>query len=275
MAVKSGGRLLLRIEDIDLARCTREFERGIIDDLTWLGIAFDAPPQRQSEHVRRYTGALEVLESRGLIYPCTCSRADISRAAGGRCDPDGAPLHLGRCASPIGSAQTPGLRLDMQRARDASASTLCWLEYGEGETGKPELADPSAWGDVLLKRRDALASYHLAVVVDDDRQGVSDVVRGRDLYRATSIHRLLQHLLDLPSPRYRHHRLVSEAGGAKLAKRARSVALAQMRDRGVSARQIREMLGFGGQVSATPSQFAFAVTAAGADGIEFGAWEIS
>ena len=278
MAAQTSGRLLLRIEDIDPARCTREFEQGIIDDLAWLGVSFDAPPKRQSEHVRFYTRALDVLESRGLIYPCSCARADIARDADGRCDPDSAPLHVGRCAARPASGLAPGLRLDMRRALELAPGPLFWREYGESGAERLERADPAAWGDVLLKRRDALASYHLAVVVDDDRQGVSDVVRGRDLFHATSIHRLLQELLDISPPRYRHHRLVRDAGSIKMSKSARSMALAEMRDRGILPHRIRDLLGFN---RATPfeserrDQLTLAVTAAGDTGIELGAWEIS
>ncbi len=278
MAARTGGRLLLRIEDIDPVRCTREFEQGMIDDLAWLGIAFDAPPQRQSEHVRFYTSALDAFASRGLIYPCFCSRADIARDADGRCDPDGAPLHVGRCAARPASGQAPGLRLDITRALELAPGPLFWREYGESGAERLERADPAAWGDVLLKRRDALASYHLAVVVDDDRQGVSDVVRGRDLFHATSIHRLLQELLDLSPPRYRHHRLVRGAASAKMSKSARSMALAELRDRGISPQRIRDLLSFNGSMplaSERRDQLTLAVTAAGDEGIELGAWEIS
>ena len=281
MAARAGGRLLLRIEDIDPARCTRQFERQIIADLAWLGVRFDEPPRRQSDHGDAYASALGRLASRDLVFACVCSRADLARNAGGRRDPDGSPPHLGRCASAPAAGQAPALRLDMARALALVAGPLCWREYGEGANETLERADPAAWGDIVLKRKDSPASYHLAVVVDDGAQGVSDVVRGRDLFHATGVHRLLQELLSIAPPRYRHHRLVRDAAGAKMSKSARSMALAELRGAGASPGQIRAMLGFGDASAASGErdQLTLAATAdpddAGTAGAELGAWAIS
>jgi glutamyl-Q tRNA(Asp) synthetase len=254
LAGESGGRLLLRIEDIDRTRCKPEYEDAIIADLVWLGLTFDHPPRRQSEHGADYSAALESLAARGLVYPCFCTRGEIARVAGGARDPDGALLYPGTCraltdaerAARLSSGRRAGFRLDIARALAAAAGPLHWLEYGEGTAAATVRAEPSAWGDFLLKGRDMPASYHLAVVVDDALQGVSDVVRGRDLLAATSAHRLLQALLDIAPPRYRHHRLVRDAGGAKMSKSAASTPLAELRRNGVAPQEVRSALGFGG-----------------------------
>jgi glutamyl-Q tRNA(Asp) synthetase len=278
MTEKTGGRLLLRIEDIDPARCTREFEREIVNDLDWLGVVFDEPPQRQSDNVEAYADALKRLASRDLIYPCVCSRADIAGRAGALRDPDGSPPHFGRCAPLAVPGRKPALRLDMARALALAPDPLFWREYREGARETPERADPSVWGDVLIKRADAPASYHLAVVIDDDFQGVSDVVRGRDLFHATGIHRLLQELLRIASPRYHHHRLVCDAVGEKMSKSARSMTLAHLRAAEASPEQIRAMLGFGQAPSRRRAQLTLAASAGpavGADGTALGAWAIN
>ncbi len=251
LAAEVRGRLLLRIEDLDRTRCKREYEKAIIDDLDWLGLAFDAPPRRQSEHGEDYARALETLRARGLLYPCFCSRGQIA-AAGALRDPDGAPLYSGLCralppsevARRLAAGERAALRLDAARALSQTPTDLCWREFGEG--GREELcrADPAAWGDFVLRGKDNAASYHLAVVVDDSLQGVSDVVRGRDLLPATSAHRLLQSLLDLAPPRYRHHRLALDANGAKMSKAVSSPPLRALRAAGYSAREVRAALGF-------------------------------
>jgi glutamyl-Q tRNA(Asp) synthetase len=277
MAARAGGRLLLRIEDIDLARCTPEFEREIIGDLRWLGIAFHAPPQRQSDRVRLYAQALALLTARGLVYPCFCTRGDVARRAGGRRDPDGAALHLRRCAPKASAQCQPALRLDMAAALALVPQPLFWREYREGQSESAERADPAAWGDVVLKRRDAPGSYHLAVVIDDDSQRVSDVVRGRNLFQATAIHRLLQELLDIEPPNYRHHRLVCGSEGAKMSKSARSTTLAELRRRGAAASAVRDILGFEPRQGRLGGgdQFALAEIVAAAAGMELGAWAIN
>lgn len=248
MARTAGGRFLLRIEDIDAMRARREFELAIIDDLAWLGLRFPEPPRRQSEHSEDYSNALALLDARGLVYPCVCTRSEVERASQGLRDPDGAPLHRGVCragdAARRSAAREAALRLDMERALSLVTQTLSWREYGEGVAETRIAAAPAVWGDVILRGKDRPASYHLAVVVDDAIQQVSDVVRGRDLYHATSIHRLLQELLGLAQPRYRHHRLVRDASGAKMSKSAQSKPLAALCAAGFAAAEIRGALGF-------------------------------
>ncbi len=249
MAEESGGRLLLRIEDLDRTRCKAAFEAAILDDLAWLGVRFDACPRRQSEHGEEYAAALERLRARGLVYPCFCSRADVARFAIGR-DPDDAPLYGGRCRalseterrSRLERGEKVAWRLDSSRARTFAPKQITWLEYGEGETASERPANPAVWGDVVVRGRDLEASYHLAVTVDDGLQGVTDVVRGRDLLAATAVHRLLQDLLGFPAPRYRHHRLVLDANGDKLSKTRRSPSLAAIRASGVVAEAVRRAL---------------------------------
>ncbi|MBV8439978.1 MAG: tRNA glutamyl-Q(34) synthetase GluQRS, partial [Hyphomicrobiales bacterium] len=210
------------------------------------------PPRRQSDHAADYIAALDGLAARGLLYPCFCSRAEVARTAKGR-DPDGAPLYSGACrtvsaseaAARIAGGEKRASRLDMARAIERAPSRLVWSEFGEGSTSVEQAAEPERWGDVILSGRDLVASYHLAVTVDDALQGVTDVVRGRDLLAATSVHRQLQALLGLPSPRYRHHRLVLGPDGAKLSKRRQSPSLTKLRACGVSPAAIRAALGFG------------------------------
>jgi len=246
-----GGRLLLRIEDLDRIRCKPEYESAIRDDLAWLGLVFAEPPRRQSEHGEDYARALDALRARGLAYPCFCSRGAVAAAATGR-DPDGAPLYPGTCrslrprdvAARLAAGERAAWRLDLARARAAAPAELTWREFGEGETAKRCVADCQSWGDFVLRGRDAAASYHLAVVVDDGLQEISDVVRGRDLFAATSAHRLLQTLLGLPAPRYRHHRLALDANGDKMSKSAASIPLRALRAAGATAEDLRVALGF-------------------------------
>lgn len=253
LAEEAEGRFLLRIEDTDVARCKPEFETAMLEDLDWLGIVWPDPPRRQSEHLDDYAHALAALEARGLVYPCYCGRAEIARANGGLRDPDGAPLHRGHCeavgakevARRMASGERPALRLDVSRALAEFAGPLTWREFGEGAIERIVTADPEAWGDVVLRGRDRPANYHLAVVVDDALQGITDVVRGRDLYAATSVHRLLQALLGLAAPRYRHHRLALDANGDKMSKSASSTPLRALREAGYSAAEVRVALGFG------------------------------
>ena len=253
LASELGGRALLRIEDLDHTRCKPQFEAAIRDDLAWLGLRFPAPPRRQSEHGDDYAAALARLDERGLVYPCFCSRSEIARASNGRRDPDGAPLYPGTCRAlsrthardRLARGDRAAFRLDMRRALDAAPADLCWTEYGEGPVPSQHRATPEVWGDIVLKGRDLAASYHLAVVVDDALQGVTDVARGRDLISATAVHRLLQTLLGLAGPRYRHHRLVLDSGGAKLSKSRQSVSLAELRRAGLGPGEVRAALGFG------------------------------
>jgi glutamyl-Q tRNA(Asp) synthetase len=252
IAAEINGHLLLRIEDLDRTRCKPQFEAAIIDDLAWLGLRFPAAPRRQSEHANDYAAALARLVQQGLVYPCFCSRAEIARASNGQRDPDGAPLYPGTCRalSPaeararLARGERAAFRLDMRRAVDAGPARLCWTEFGEGAIPTQHPAAPDVWGDVVLRGRDLAASYHLAVVVDDALQGVTDVVRGRDLLAATAVHRLLQALLGLAEPRYRHHRLVLDQTGEKLSKSRQSWSLAELRATGLAPDGVRAALGF-------------------------------
>jgi glutamyl-Q tRNA(Asp) synthetase len=240
-ARKTGGCFLLRIEDTDTTRCTPALTEALLEDLAWLGIVSDAPVRIQSQHADDYRAALAKLEARGLIYRCGCSRRDIARKAGPGRDPEGQPLYPGTCRAGQPGPEPHALRLDMARAA-AMAGDLWWEEDGEG----PVKAEPLRWGDVVLGRKETGTSYHLAVVVDDALQGVTDVIRGRDLYHATSIHRLLEELLGLSVPRYRHHRLITDKAGKRLAKSAGSRSLRSLRAEGVTAEAVRQALGFGG-----------------------------
>jgi glutamyl-Q tRNA(Asp) synthetase len=248
----AGGRLLLRIEDIDASRCRPEYEAAIYEDLAWLGLTWEQPVRRQSEHFDAYRDALVELEAMDLIYPSFESRAEIAamviaRDATGAWprDPDGAPLYPGDAKSlaladrerRIASGEPYALRLDMAAAAQLTGP-LIW-----SENGLKQAADPAAWGDVILARKDAPASYHLAVTVDDATQGVTDVVRGADLFHATSVHRLLQSLLGLPAPRYHHHRLILDADGRKLSKSTRATALRELRAQGITAPGVRKTVG--------------------------------
>ena len=257
LAAETDGRVLLRIEDLDRTRCKARFEVAIIDDLGWLGLRFPSPPRRQSEHGDDYAAALARLDQRGLVYPCFCSRSEVARASVGRRDPDGAPLYPGTCRlldkaearARLAGGDKAAFRLDMRRALDAAGARLCWTEYGEGARPSPRRAAPEVWGDIVLSGRDLAASYHLAVVVDDALQGVTDVARGRDLLAATAAHRLLQALLGLAEPRYRHHRLVLDRSGAKLSKSRQSSSLAELRTTGLNPGEVRAALGFGAGAS--------------------------
>jgi glutamyl-Q tRNA(Asp) synthetase len=258
-ARRTGGRFLLRIEDIDPARCRPEFETAIYQDLDWLGIAWEEPVRRQSRHLADYRDAIEKLSGRGLLYPSFESRAEIARlveqrAADGQWprDPDGTPLYPGAAKllsdhqrSRLRLSGAPfALRLDIAAAQ-AMAGDLAWIERGdgpEGETGAVA-ARPEAWGDVILARRETPTSYHLSVVIDDALQGVTEVVRGQDLFWSTSVHRLLQALLGLPQPAYRHHRLVLDAAGQKLSKSTAAAGLRELRAGGATAADIRRLVG--------------------------------
>ena len=259
LARASGGRLLLRIEDIDPTRCRPEYEEAIYQDLAWLGISWEAPVRRQSEHLGAYRKALDKLAAQGLIYPGFESRADIAKLVRQReaegpwpRDPDGAPLYPGEAkllsedarAGLVETGLPYALRLDMS-ASIARAGELSWTECGEGPNGETGrlVAAPQVWGDVVLARKETPTSYHLSVVVDDALQGVTDVVRGADLFHATSVHRLLQQLLGLPEPVYRHHRLICDEAGHKLAKSTRSTALRELRAQGATAADIRTLIG--------------------------------
>ncbi len=246
-----GGALRLRIEDTDPTRAKREFEQAIVEDMRWLGVDFDGPIRRQSDHLDDYAAIFERLRGQDLVYPCFCTRGRILAASGGARDPDGGPLHVGRCFEADGPArlargEAAGWRLDLQSAMRLISEPLGWEEFGEGTHARRIAATPLAWGDVLLRGRERAATYHLAVVVDDAIQRVTDVVRGRDLLPSTSVHVLLQALVGLAAPRYRHHRLALDRENAKMSKSAASQPLRALRDEGYTARDIRAALGFGG-----------------------------
>lgn len=258
MVRDTDGRFLLRLEDIDQTRCTPQFEHQMIDDLTWLGLEWEQPVRRQSEHFEDYRAALARLIDMGLAYPSFMSRGDIksvvaSYEAGGRQwprDPDGAPLYpdndrqlpTEECDMKISAGLPHAWRLNMQRAVARIPFPLQWVEYGLGEKTVVD-ADPSVWGDVVLSRSDAPSSYHLSVVVDDALQGVTDVMRGQDLFASTAIHRLLQELLGLSAPLYYHHHLVLGADGRKLSKSEGSTGLSVLRGEGKAPSDIRRLLG--------------------------------
>lgn len=258
MARAADGRFLLRIEDIDQARCTPEFEDGIYADLAWLGLGWEKPVRRQSEHFAEYQSALQSLIDRDLAYPSFLTRGEVrafvsASEAGGKPwprDPDGAPLYPAcdreRTVADRRRMLESGLkhawRLDIERALTTIPGRLDWTETGDGQTGQIA-ADPAAWGDVVLSRSDAPSSYHLSVVVDDALQGVTHVVRGLDLFHATSIHVLLQALLGLPAPLYHHHRLITDDAGRKLAKSEGDTGLAELRAKGISAADLRRRIG--------------------------------
>jgi glutamyl-Q tRNA(Asp) synthetase len=257
LARAAGGRLLLRIEDIDATRCRREFEAAIYEDLAWLGITFDADVRRQSEHFGDYREALTRLDALGLLYPAFESRAEIAALVAAQSatwprDPDGAPIYPGTAgalpgaerARRIAAGEPYALRLDMRTAlARVDAASLSFTETGSKPDRESVAAEPARWGDVVLGRKEMPTSYHLAVVVDDARQGVTHAVRGRDLLPATGLHRLLQALLGLPAPVYHHHRLVLDTYGRKLSKSTAATALRTLRRDGVTAADIRRIVG--------------------------------
>lgn len=241
----AGGIFLLRIEDIDRGRCRAEFDAAIRDDLAWLGLGWDGAVRRQSAHFADYRAALDRLDAAGMLYPCFCTRreiqAEIARA-GGAPQGEAGPVYPGTCralapaerAARLAAGVDYALRLDVGRAL-ARTGPLAWCE-----DGRRIPADPGALGDVVLARKDVPTSYHLAVTVDDALQGVTLVTRGVDLFPATHIHRLLQALLGLPTPAYRHHPLLTDAAGRRLAKRDRALTVRAMRDAGMSPAEILE-----------------------------------
>lgn len=253
-ACACSGTLLLRIEDIDPERSRRLYEDALIEDLDWLGFAWSGTPRRQSDHMADYRAALENLARRGLAYPCFCSRGDIAKTCGAEPDwprdPDGAFLYPGTCRELTAKQRKARIeggarwswRLEMERALRKIGAPLNYREFHEGDAGRIVAAEPSAWGDALIGRRDAPTSYHLACVLDDQAQGVTDVVRGADLEPATGLHRLLQALLGLQTPSYHHHRLVRDEQGRKLSKSKSSPSLRDLRRQGFSAAELRAEL---------------------------------
>ena len=245
----AGGRFLLRIEDIDRSRCRPEFEAALLEDLAWLGLEWEQPVLRQSERAAVYAQALRRLDEAGVLFPCFCTRkeieAEIARSASAPHGPEG-PLYPGTCralsgqerADRRGAGEPFALRLDVARA-GALAGPLRWRELGRGEVA----ARPQELGDAVLARKDAPASYHLAVTVDDAAQGVTRIVRGEDLRHATHLHRLLQALLGLPAPDYEHHPLLRNAAGERLSKRDGAIGLRALREAGRTPGEVRRLAG--------------------------------
>lgn len=265
MATRLGGRFLLRIEDIDIGRCREEYVEGIYEDLAWLGIEWEEPVRRQSEHFAEYEKLLRELRDRELVYPCFATRKEIQDAIAASgiplqawpSDPDGAPLYPGiykgipqeRVNALMWEGRTYAWRLDMEKARAETerinGGPLTFREEGSsarGDTGLLEI-EPELFGDVVIARKDVPTSYHLAVTADDALQGVTLVTRGQDLFPATYIHRILQVLLGFPEPRYHHHGLIRDETGRRLAKSAKDMGLRELRGAGHSPADIRRMVG--------------------------------
>jgi glutamyl-Q tRNA(Asp) synthetase len=257
LARRTAGRFLLRIEDIDAARCRPALVRGILEDLDWLGLRADGPVLRQSEHLERYRARLAGLGARGLAYPCFCTRGDIAaEIARMPAAPQGAagPVYPGTCralspaerARRVAAGEPHAMRLDVAACLAAlGGPALEFEETGRGPAGEagPVRVEPAASGDIVLGRKDVGVSYHLACVLDDDWQGVTLVTRGEDLFAATHVQRLLQAVLALAVPRYHHHRLVRDEQGRRLAKRDEARSLAALRAAGVTAAEVRGLLG--------------------------------
>lgn len=249
---------MLRIEDIDRTRCRPELEDAIYRDLQWIGFEWEEPVRRQSEHFEAYQKALQKLARRGLIYPAFMTRSEVkARVAEAEAkgelwprDPNGVPHYppddrvrsRAERARLISHHFRFAYRLDMEKALSQIGKALEWQETGDGPSGIIP-ANPRQWGDVILSRSDAPSSYHLSVVVDDAVQGITHVVRGLDLFQSTSVHRLLQELLGLPQPLYRHHRLVTGADGRKLSKSKQAIGLASLREEGLSPVDVRHLAG--------------------------------
>lgn len=265
-ARRIGGRFLVRIEDIDRDRSHEEFIASILEDLAWLGLTWEEPVRRQSEHFADYAAAAQRLAQLGLLYPCFATRGEIAAAVATQAarghpvghDPDGAPLYpglhrnlpAGTIAARHARGERSALRLDMARAlaiveKRLDGGALTFLDMPPEATGQLPIqvaADPARWGDAVLVRKDTPASYHLAVVVDDALQGVTHVTRGQDLLAATGLHRVLQVLLDVPAPVYHHHPLVLDANGLKLSKSTEAPTLKRLRGQGASPDDVRRIL---------------------------------
>ncbi|WP_296173515.1 tRNA glutamyl-Q(34) synthetase GluQRS [uncultured Brevundimonas sp.] len=250
-----GGRFILRIEDIDPTRCKPEFEAAILEDLAWLGLDWETPVRRQSDHLADYAAVVEALNAHGLLYRCFRTRKEILDAIG---DAPHGPAEAVRPgphapedeARLLAESRPYAWRLSLDRAREALGeqawNALSFVEEGEGADGESDLirAKPETAGDVVLARKDAGTAYHLAVTHDDALQGVTHVVRGLDLFEATHIQRLIQTLMGWPAPTYRHHRLLTGPDGRRYAKRDQSVTLAELRAGGLTPEALRTELGF-------------------------------
>jgi glutamyl-Q tRNA(Asp) synthetase len=253
-ARETQGRFLLRIEDIDATRCRPTYEAAIYEDLTWLGLSWETPVRRQSQHMADYGAALRDLSERGLTYRCFRTRREVAEAIesaphGAMEAFRGAPLPPAEEAARVEAGEPYAWRLSLAAAERALGGfgALTFEEHGEGQNGEHGLihARPELGGDVVLARKDVGVAYHLAVVVDDALQGVTEVIRGRDLFEATHVQRLLQALLALPTPAYRHHRLLAGPDGKRYAKRDRAETLRELRGSGMTAQRLRAELGFG------------------------------
>ena len=260
-AKRFGGRFLLRIEDIDIARCRPEFEAAIYEDLAWLGLVWESPVRRQSEHFSDYRAAFLRLKEKGAVYPCFCSRKDIAAVIACReaetdrpwpRDPDGTPLYPGTCRNlsdeeaerRIASGEPHAWRLDSAQLQRMLPGPYRYRRFDREGREEIVAADPWRWGDAVIVRKETPTSYHLSVVADDALQGITHVVRGQDLEAATDLHVLLQTLLGLPTPLYHHHGLVLDPTGDKLAKSRQSTSLAEARAAGLDPQAIRQRLGF-------------------------------
>jgi glutamyl-Q tRNA(Asp) synthetase len=260
-AKRFGGRFLLRIEDIDIARCRPEFEAAIYEDLAWLGLVWESPVRRQSEHFSDYRAAFLRLKEKGAVYPCFCSRKDIAAVIACRetetdrpwpRDPDGTPLYPGTCRNlsdeeaerRIASGEPHAWRLDNAQLRRMLPGPYRYRRFDREGRKEIVAADPWRWGDAVIVRKETPTSYHLSVVADDALQGITHVVRGQDLEAATDLHVLLQTLLGLPTLLYHHHGLVLDPTGDKLAKSRQSTSLAEARAAGLDPQAIRRRLGF-------------------------------
>ncbi|MCA9051063.1 MAG: tRNA glutamyl-Q(34) synthetase GluQRS [Planctomycetaceae bacterium] len=248
-ATDVGGRFLLRIEDIDFTRCRPEFETALLEDLRWLGLHWEEPVRRQSEHLAEYQQVICSLRNRSLLYPCFCTRRDIQQeieAAGGAPQGEEGPLYPGTCRDlsvtererRMQRGDEFALRLNLQQALESVGRPLTWHDQRCG----PQTAQPELFGDVVLARKDIGCSYHIAAVVDDALQGINLVVRGEDLFHATHLHRLLQALLNLPTPQYHHHRLIADESGQRLAKRRDSESLQSLRAQGMTPDELMSRL---------------------------------
>ena len=257
MAREINGRSLLRIEDIDTDRCTPELETQMMDDLEWIGFEWDQRARRQSEHMTEYQDVVQALLKTELLYPSTTSRSRAKQMVAGKekthgewpKDPEGAPIYPGierefskEQREKILASNLPyNLRLDMRRALEHVGEPLNWEETGPDQTGTI-IAEPAAWGDIIIARKDTPTSYSLCCVLDDALQKITNVVRGKDLFHTTSIHVLLQKLMRLPSPVYHHHDLILDEGGNKLSKSIKSMGLRALRDAGHSPDELRARL---------------------------------
>ena len=251
IAERIGGTVLLRIEDIDTQRSRSEFIEQAKDDLTWLGLKWPEPVRHQSGHFADYQAAARQLEDMGLLYPCFATRREISEAATGQTDPDGAPLYPGlwksasreEVARRMAANEPHALRIDMAAATKRMGGPLTTVFMDDNGTSTEKCIDPSVWGDAVIVRKETPTSYHLSVVVDDALQSVTHVTRGQDIEPATSLHRLLQTLLGLPAPVYHHHALITDSAGRKLSKRFQDAGLQSLRDEGWTPDDVRAAVG--------------------------------